>query len=271
MAGLAGRGQSEGGLRSSGAGLRACGVAVRSHLAGIRNRLWIRPAVVAGRQRGEHVQPRWPAVTAEAYRTAGTDRAAGAGRAARSGDLGSCSRAPAIARPGRDRGWCGGMAGIWLGAGHPRPRRIVTLLAGEAHQPVECVHTPARGQCPHPVVRLAQRSRVGELRPAASDVTASRRQPELITDDTASGNRQRINQRIMTGPGRIGVCRRMPGRPAGVRRRARQSPLSYSARPASYRQPARPAPRRQRPGVPGQCLRAHLPSRILSPCGTARQ
>jgi hypothetical protein len=273
----AGRGQAGGGPRSGGAGLGACGGAGRSHSAGTRNRLRIRPAVVAVRQRGEHVQPRRPAVTAKVYRAAGAYpaagayRADGADRAVRSGDLGSGSWASAIARRGCDRGWCGVTAGIWLGAGCLGPGRTVTLLAGRAHQPVESIHTPARSQCPCPVVRFAQRSQVGELRPAANDVTASSGQSELITDDTVFGNRQRIKQRVMAGRGRFGVRRRMRGHPPGVRWRARQPSLGHPARPASYRRSAGPAPRRERPGVPRQCLRAHLPLPHPVPCGTARQ
>jgi hypothetical protein len=215
------------------------------------------------------MQPVRPAVTAEAY------------RAAQSGDLGprlgasSIARprwgrwAPTIGRAGRDGGRCGAAGNVWLGTGYPWLGHTVTLLAGGAQQLVEGVHMPARSQCPCPVVRLAQGSQVGELRPAAWDVAAGGRQPDLIADDAVFGDRQRIKQRITAGtrPGCLVVRWWAQRQPAAARWRTAQSSLSHLACPAPHRQSAR----RDRAGMPRQRSRAHLPLPASCSCRRARQ
>ena len=143
-----------------------------------------------------------------------------------------------MAAPGRGR-WRGGR---WRGvtvvidpvARHPpRPRHILTLLAGRAYQPADGVRAPARHQCPGTVVCLPERRRVREPHDAARHVAPGSRYPDLITDDTVFGDSNRMKQRV-----------RAPGRPRrlSARSRAHQSQCHH---------PACPASRARRQGMPG--------------------
>jgi hypothetical protein len=200
-------------------------------------RLLCVPAAKVACQRGKQVRPLRPSVAARA------DRAAPAGHHQPRGG------APAIAAPGHGHGWRGATLAIQPVAGQPqRPRRIVTLLAGRAHQPADGVRAPARHQCPGPVVHLSQRCRVREPRGAARHVTPGSRYPDQITDDTVFSNRNRMNQRIMTP--------RRTWRPSARRR----------THPSQCHHPACPAPQPLRQGMPGHRPCAHPPHPPRTSC-----
>jgi hypothetical protein len=155
-------------------------------------------------------------------------------RAAPSGHPRPHQRAQARAGPGRGSSRPEARWGICPLAGCPPPRHPGRLPAGRAHQPTPGIRMPARGHRPGPVVRLPQGRRIRKPPHAPRDVTPGGRHPDLITDDTALGDRHRIRQRIMT--------RSRPGRPSPCRP-ARQSQFGHQACPAPFR---------RRPGVPGQ-------------------
>jgi hypothetical protein len=73
---------------------------------------------------------------------------------------------------------------------------VVTLLAGRAHQPVQSVPRPPGDGCPGPVVSLPERGRIRECHPASWHIAPGGRDPDLITNDTALGDRNRVDQRV---------------------------------------------------------------------------
>ena len=159
-----------------------------------------------------------------------------------------------MAAPRHGHGWRGATLAVQPVAGQPqRPRRILTLLAGRAHQPADRVRAPARHQCPGPVVHLSQRCRVREPRGAARHVTPGSRYPDQITDDTVFSNRNRMNQRIMTP--------RRTWSPS-IGRRSHQSQCHH---------PACPAPQPLRQGMPGHRPCAHPAPPALYQLHTAPQ
>jgi hypothetical protein len=117
----------------------------------------------------------------------------------------------------------------------PRRCRMVTL-AGWARQPAQSVRRPARGNRPGPVVRLPERGRIRESGPAPRHGTPGRRNPDLVTNDTTPGDRNRVNQRIERH-------RRLRGFAITVSRDTEGRRLSPAASPPGHARP---------PGVPGK-------------------
>jgi hypothetical protein len=74
--------------------------------------------------------------------------------------------------------------------------RASALLAGRAHQPGQSVLSPARSDRSRPVVRLPERGRIREPRPAPGHVAPGGREPDLVTNDAVLSDRNRMNQRI---------------------------------------------------------------------------
>lgn len=74
--------------------------------------------------------------------------------------------------------------------------RLRDLLAGRAHQPGHSVLSPARTDRSGPVVRLPERGRIREPRPAPGHVAPGGRDPELVTNDAVLGDCNRPSQRI---------------------------------------------------------------------------
>ena len=77
-----------------------------------------------------------------------------------------------------------------------RQCRAGALLAGRAHQPGQSVLSPASSDRSGPVVRLPERGRIREPRPAAGHVAPGGRDPDLVTNDAVLNDRNRMNQRI---------------------------------------------------------------------------
>jgi hypothetical protein len=117
----------------------------------------------------------------------------------------------------------------------PRRCRMVTL-AGWARQPAQSVRRPARGNRPGPVVRLPERGRIRESGLAPRHGAPGRRNPDLVTNDTTPGDRNRVNQRIERH-------RRLRGFAITVSRDAEGRRLSSAASPPGHARP---------PGVPGK-------------------
>jgi hypothetical protein len=103
---------------------------------------------------------------------------------------------------------------------------VVSRLAGGAGQPAERVRRPARTGRPGPVVGLAERGRVSERCPAVWHVAPGGGQADLITEDTALGDRDRMDQRI-EAPG-LGALTA-----AAWPRRTGPNPASWPARRAT--------------------------------------
>ena len=105
-------------------------------------RLLCVPAAKVACQRGKQVRPLRPAVTARAYRAAppGHHEPLGFASATATKPGGSWRGVTVVIDP---------VARYLL-----RPRHIITLLAGRAHQLADRIRAPACHQCPGPVVRL---------------------------------------------------------------------------------------------------------------------
>ena len=81
----------------------------------------------------------------------------------------------------------------------PRRCRAGALLAGRAHQLGPSVLTPPRSDRSGPVVRLPERGRIGEPRPAPGHVAPGGRGPDLVANDAMLSDRNRPSQRIEAG------------------------------------------------------------------------
>jgi hypothetical protein len=114
---------------------------------------------------------------------------------------------------------------------HPPRRRGVMLSAGQANQPAQSVHAPARAHRPSPVVRLPERGRVREGRTAPRHVTTDDRSPDLVPDDAVSGDRNRMGQRIK-------AHRRPRGQMVAARLLAGGAELCSRAGPAGSARPS---------------------------------
>jgi len=141
------------------------------------------PAVTATYQRGKHAWPRRPV------------------RPALARDGWPANRRPygSVRTPGQlcgTRGWPAVTGGTGFSSENPPRRYRMVTLAGWARQPAQSVLRPARGDCPGPVVRLPERRWIRERGLAARHGAPGRRNPDLVTDDTAPGDRNRMNQRI---------------------------------------------------------------------------
>jgi hypothetical protein len=120
--------------------------------------------------------------------------------------------------------------------GNPPRRRRVLPLAGWARQPAQSVRRPARGDRPGPVVRLPERGRIRESGLAPRHGAPGRGNPDLVTNDTVPGDRNRVNQRIEPH-------RRLRGFAITVSRDADGRRLRSAASPPGHARP---------PGVPGE-------------------
>ena len=186
------------------------------------------PAVAAGHQRKEHLQPSRPARPAAAHGVVPP------------GQQGLHRSAQASRRAARATGWCASTGGPrFTGDRLPRRRAADTLLAGRAHQPPARVLAPARGKRPGPVVGFAERGGVRERRAAACHVAPGGRDADLVTNDTVFGDRDRVNQRV--------TARRQPER----------LPVGWRAGGSQLSHPASPALRGRPPCVPWTRLCAH--------------
>jgi hypothetical protein len=114
--------------------------------------------------------------------------------------------------------------------------RAGALLAGRAHQPGQSVLSPARSDRSRPVVRLPERGRIGEPRPAPGHVAPGGRDPDLVTNDAVLSDRNRMNQRI-EADNRLQVFT------VTVRPEAQWPDLGYPPSPAGHA---------RSPGVPGK-------------------
>jgi hypothetical protein len=139
-------------------------------------------------------------------------------------------------RPCGTAGWPAVTGGTGFSGGNPPRRYRMVTLAGRARQPAQRVLRPARGDRPGPVVRLPERGRIGESGLAPRHGAAGRGNPDLVTDDTAPGDRHRVNQRIEPHP-------RLPGLMITVSQDADGRWLSC---------PAGPPGRARPPAVPGE-------------------
>jgi hypothetical protein len=181
------------------------------------------PAVTAAYQHGKQARPRrlvmqapvrggWPPSRGP-YGSAGTAR-----------------------RPCGTAGWPVVAGGTRFWRGNPPRRDQVVTLAGWAHQPAQSVLRPARGDRPSPIVRLPQRGRIRERGLAPRHGAPGGRNPDLVTNDTVPGDRDRINQRIEPH-------RRLRGVTITVSQDADRRRLSYPASPPGHA---------RSPGVPGE-------------------
>jgi hypothetical protein len=139
-------------------------------------------------------------------------------------------------RPCGTVGWFVVTDGTGLSRENPPRRNRVGTLAGWAHQPAQSVCRPARNDRPGPVVRLPERGRISEGRPPPRHDAPGGRNPDLVTDDTVPGDRNRVNQRIE-------AHRRLRGFTITVRPGADGRRLSYPGSPAGHARP---------PGMPGE-------------------
>ena len=170
----------------------------------------------------------------------------------------------------------------------PRRCRAGALLAGRAHQLGPSVLTPARSDRSGPVVRLPERGRIGEPRPAPGHVAPGGRGPDLVANDAMLSDRNRPSQRI-EARNRLQVFavtvrpeaeRPEPGYPASLAGHARSpgvpGKLPELTGPPSLgatvrRIPAGGAPAAgSRPGCPGNgprifSLRSAQPPRFVTP------
>ena len=155
----------------------------RLSLIGPPRSQWRRRAVTAARQRGEQPgplhPPLMPALARDGRWLAGGRRAA-----------------LAAGRPRAAVGQSVIVNGARARRQHPPRRRGVVLPAGQANQPAQSVHAPARAHRPSPVVRLPERGRIREGRTAPGHVTPDDRSPDLVPDDGVPGDRNRMDQRI---------------------------------------------------------------------------
>ena len=158
----------------------------RLSLIGPPRSQWRRRAVTAARQRGEQAgplhSPLMPALARGGRRQAGGRRRRRAAQAA--------------ARPCAAVGHSVIIDGAGARRQHPPRRRGVALSAGEANQPAQSVHAPARAHRPSPVVRLPERGRIRKGRTAPRHVTPDDGSPDLVPDDGVPGDRNRMDQRV---------------------------------------------------------------------------
>jgi hypothetical protein len=136
----------------------------------------------------------------------------------------------------RTAGWPAATGGTGFSSGNPPRRRRAVTPAGRACQPAQRVLRPARSDGSGPVVRLPERGRIRESRLAPRHGTPGGRNPDLVTNDTVPGDRNRMNQRIQ-------AHRRLPGFTITVSQDADRRRLSSAASPSGYARP---------PGVPGE-------------------
>ena len=139
-------------------------------------------------------------------------------------------------RPYGTAAWAVVTGGTGFSIGNPPRRCGVVTLAGRAHQPAQCVRRPARGDRPGPVVRLPERGRIRESGLAPRHGAPGRGNPDLVTNDTVPGDRDRVNQRIE-------AHRRQRGFAITVSRDAGGRGLSSAASPPGHAGPL---------GVPGE-------------------
>jgi len=158
----------------------------RLTLIGAPRSQWRRRAVTAARQRGEQPGPQHPPLMPTLARAG---RWLADGRRPR-------RAARAAARPCAAVGHSMIISGALVVRQHPPRRRGVVLSAGQANQPAQSVHAPARAHRPSPVVRLPERGRIREGRTAPRHVTPDDRSPDLVPDDGVPGDRNRMDQRI---------------------------------------------------------------------------
>ena len=119
--------------------------------------------------------------------------------------------------------------------GNPPRRDRVVALAGWAHQPAQGVLHPTRGDRPSPIVRLPERGRIRERGLAPRHGAPGARNPDLVTDDTVPGDRNRMTQRIE-------ARRTLRAVTITVREDADRRRLRYPASPPGHA---------RSPGVPG--------------------
>lgn len=82
----------------------------------------------------------------------------------------------------------------------PHRHRAVTL-ADRAYQPAQGVRRPAGGDRTDPVVRLPERARIRENDLAPRHGAPGGGNPDLVADDAAPGDHDRMNQRIKANRG----------------------------------------------------------------------
>jgi len=181
------------------------------------------PAVTATCQRGKQAWPRRPVMPA-------------LGRGGRPPNRGPYGLVRTAGRPCGTPGWPAVTGGTGFSRKNPPRRRRVVTPAGWAHQPAQSVRRPARGDRPGPIVRLPERGRVRESGLAPRHGAPGGRNPDLVTDDTVPGDRNRMNQRIEPHRGLRGLTITV-GQDADGRR------LSSPASPPGHARP---------PGVPGE-------------------
>jgi hypothetical protein len=180
-------------------------------------------AAAAVYQRGEQAWPLRPVVPA-------------LGRGGWRPDGGPYGLVRAAARPCGTAAWPVVTGGTGFSTRHPPRRCGVITLAGWAHQPVQGVFCPACSDCPSPVVCLPERGRSRESGPASRHGAPGGRYPDLVTNDTVSGDRDRMSQRVEPH-------RSMRGITITVSRDADGRRLSSVASPPGHAQP---------PGVSGE-------------------
>jgi hypothetical protein len=141
------------------------------------------PAVTATYQRGKQAWPRRPVMPA-------------LGRGGWPPNRRPYGLVRTPGRPYGTAGWPVDTDGTGFSRGNPPRRRRVVTPAGWAHQPAQSVLRPARSDRPSPIVRLPERGRVRESGPAPRHGAPGGRNPDLVTNDTVPGDRNRMNQRI---------------------------------------------------------------------------